>query len=175
MSSNSRKGGIIAVFVVGLVIAVSALVVGSIFIASNVRLQHRDTPEGARVRVETPFGDVNIDARDSLKPESVGIPIYPGAFREHDNQGGVVFDFDSREGGQKQFSVVTAEYYTNDSADQVREFYRDRLPHWMFTQRHGDGVKIEFSEGGYKRIIAINERGGRTHIGIAALGEPAVN
>jgi len=31
------------------------------------------------------------------------------------------------------------------------------------------------SEGGYRRIIAIEERRGRTHIGIVAIGEPAVN
>ena len=125
--------------------------------------------------METPFGDVNIDARDNLKPDSIGVPVYPGAFREHGNDGGVMFDFDSKEGARKQFSLVTAEYYTNDTADQVREFYRDRLPDWIFTQRNGNDVKIEFSEGGYKRIIAIRERGGSTHIGIAALGEPAVN
>lgn len=183
MGGNSCKGGIIGVFATGLFIAVTALIVGSIFIANNVRLQHRDTADGARVRVETPFGDVNIDARDNLKPESVGIPVYPGAFREHrghdgsydNNGGGVMFDFDSKDGGRKQFSVVTAEYYTNDSAAQVREFYHERLPHWIFSQRLGDDMKIEFSEGGYKRIIGIHERGGTTHIGIAALGEPAVN
>ncbi len=77
MSSNSRKGGIIVVFLAGLLIAVSALIVGSIIIASNIHLQHRETADGGRVRVETPFGDVNIDARDNLKPETAGIPGLP--------------------------------------------------------------------------------------------------
>ncbi len=75
-----QKGGIVAVLVFGLFVAVSAVVVGAIVIASNVHLQHKDTAEGSRVRVETPFGDVNIDARDTLKPESAGIPVYPGLF-----------------------------------------------------------------------------------------------
>jgi hypothetical protein len=175
MQSSSRKGGIIAVFVAGVFIAVSALVVGAIVIASNVRLQHRDTAEGSRVRVETPFGDVNIDARDNLKPESAGIPVYPGAYREHGDDGGVVLDFDSKEGRQKQFSVVAAQYSTNDTANDVREFYRSHLPNWTLTQRNGHGTKIELSEGGYRRIVAIEERRGRTHIGIVAIGEPAVN
>jgi hypothetical protein len=175
MQRSSRKGGIIAVFVVGVLIAVSALIVGAVLIASNVRLQHSDTPQGSRVRVETPFGDVNIDARDSLKPESAGIPVYPGAYREHGDDGGVVLDFDSKEGRQKQFSVVAAQYSTNDTADDVREFYRSHLPNWRLIQREGRGTKFELSEGGYRRIIAIEERRGRTHIGIVAIGEPGVN
>jgi hypothetical protein len=175
MSRRSRRGGIIAVLLFGLLIAVSALIVGSIVIASNVRLRHQDTADGSRVRVETPFGDLNIDARDNLKPASVGVPVYPGAMREHGNEGGVMFDFDARDGGSRQFSVVTAQYSTTDSAERVREFYRAQLPHWIFTQRMGDAMKIEYSEGGYKRIIAIHARGGRTHIGIASLGEPGVN
>jgi hypothetical protein len=171
-----RKGGIVAVFVVGLFIAVSALILGAIFIASNVRLQHKDTADGSRVRVETPFGDVNIDARDTLKPESAGIPVYPGAFREHGDDGGVVLDFDSKQGTQKQFSVVAAQYSTIDSPDEVRAFYRDHLPNWVITQRTGHGTKFELAEGGYRRIIAIDERQGRTHIGIVSIGDsPAVN
>jgi len=175
MQRSSRKGGIIAVFVVGVLIAVSALVLSAVFIASNVHLQHRETSVDSRVRVETPFGDVNINSRDNLKPESVGIPVYPSAFREHGDDGGVVLDFDSKEGRQKQFSVVAAQYSTNDSAEDVREFYRSHLPNWTLTQRLGRGTRIELSQGGYRRIIAIEERRGRTHIGIVAIGEPPVN
>jgi hypothetical protein len=175
MSVHSRRGGIIAVLVVGVLIAVTTLVVGSVIIANNVHLQHRDTPDGARVRVETPFGDMNIDARDTLNPEAAGIPVYPGAFREHGNAGGVMFDFQSQDGRQKQFSVVTAEYYTKDSAAQVTEFYRSALPHWIFTERRDGEIKMEYSRDGYKRMIAIHEGRGRTNIGIAALGEPGVN
>jgi hypothetical protein len=176
MSDTRRKGGIVAVFVFGLFVAVSALIVGAIVIASNVRLQHKDTAEGSRVRVETPFGDVNIDARDTLRPEAAGIPVYPGAFREHGDDGGVVLDFDSKDGAQKQFSVAAAQYSTTDTPDEVRAFYREHLPNWLITQREGRGTKFELAEGGYRRIIAIEERRGRTHIGIVSIGDtPAVN
>ena len=175
MNRGSRKGGIIAVFVFGLFVAIAALVLGSIFIASSVRVQHQDTAEGSRVRVETPFGGVKIDGRESLKPESAGIPVYPGAFREHGNDSGVVLDFESMDGSQKQVSVVAAQYSTTDSPDDVRNFYRSHLPNWIVTQRRGHGVRLELSEGGYRRIVAIEDRRGRTHIGIVAVGEPAVN
>jgi hypothetical protein len=176
LCKTRQKGGIVAIFVFGLFAAVSAVVVGAILITNNVHLQHKDTAEGSRVRVETPFGDVNIDARDTLKPESAGIPVYPGAFREHGDDGGVVLDFDSKQGGQKQFSVIAAQYSTTDSADDVRAFYHDHLPKWVITQREGHGAKFELAEGGYRRIIAIEERRGRTHIGIVSIGDtPAVN
>jgi hypothetical protein len=176
INTAGRKGGIIAVFAGGLFITVSALILGTIFIASNVRLQHKDTADGSRVRVETPFGDVSIDARDTLKPEAAGIPVYPGAFREHGNDGGVVLDFDSKHGDQKQISVVAAQYSTTDGPEDVRAFYHDHLPNWVLTQRAGHGTRLELSEGGYRRIIAIEERQGRTHIGIVSVSDhPAVN
>ena len=175
MQRTSQQGGIVAVFVVGVLIAVSSLILGAILIASNVHLQHRDTAEDSRVRVETPFGDINVDARDNLKPEAAGIPVYPNAFREHGDDGGVVLDFDSRDGRAKQFSVVAAQYSTNDSASEVRDYYSEHLPNWIITQHEGRATKLELAKGGYRRIIAIEERRGRTHIGIVAIGEPAVN
>jgi hypothetical protein len=175
MYKNARKGGIIAVFAVGVFIAVSALILSAIFIASNVRLQHKDTAEGSRVRVETPFGDVNIDARDTLRPETAGMPVYPGAYREHGDDGGVVLDFDAKDGRQKQFSIVAAQYSTTDSPDEVRNFYRGHLPNWVVSERSGHGVKFELAQGGYRRIVAIEDRHGRTHIGIVAIGDPDLN
>jgi hypothetical protein len=94
MYRTSKKGGIVAVLVVALFVAVSAMILGAILIASNVRLQHKDTAQGSRVRVETPFGDINVDARDNLRPEAAGIPVYPGALREHGDDAGVVLNFD---------------------------------------------------------------------------------
>lgn len=175
MYRTSKKGGIVAVFVVALFVAVSAMILGAILIASNVRLQHKDTAEGSRVRVETPFGDIHVDARDNLRPEAAGIPVYPGALREHGDDAGIVLNFDSNDGGQKQFSVVAAHYSTTDGASEVSKFYSGHLPHWIITQNSGHATKFELSRGGYRRIIAIEERRGRTHIGIVAIGEPGVN
>jgi hypothetical protein len=176
MRATSRKGGIIAVMAFALCIGVGALVIGSIVIANNINLRHQPIRDGERVRLETPFGGISIDARDNLDPVAVGVPIYPGAIREHrDNKGGVLFDFENAHGDHHALSVVAAEYSTSDSPDQVREFYKARLPHWIFTERHGHDLNVEYSQGGYKRIVAINQRDGRTHIGIASVGESGVN
>lgn len=174
-SKSSRRGGIIGVFLAGLAIAVSALIVGAILIANNVHLQHNTANGDSHVRLETPFGDVNVDARDNLKPESVGVPVYPGASREDSRAGSLVLDFDSVGRNQGKVSIVTAEYSTEDDIERVRQFYREQLPDWVFSQRHGEDLHLELSKEGYKRIVSIQERGGRTRIGIAAVGEPAIN
>lgn len=172
---QSRAGGVLS----GLLIAVGALILFGLlaanYIAHNVRVEHVSTFRGARTRIETPLGDIGVDARDSLNPEAVGVPVYPGAVREHDNSGGAFVDFDWKGGGHKHLSVVGASFKTADSVQQVRDFYHERLPHWIFAKESGQDCRIEFSKEGYKRIIAINQRDGQTHIGIVSLGESGVN
>jgi hypothetical protein len=176
MKARSRSGHIIAGLLVFFVLAIVGVVITAVYIANTVRVEHRATSSGDRVVVDTGFGKFTVDARDDLKPESVGVPVYPGAVREsHSGKGGVTFDFEGIDRGAKQLSVVAAEYSTDDSVDQVRAFYQEKLPHWIFVQKHGRGLEIKFSEGGYKRIIAIDERNGRTHIGIASIGEGGIN
>lgn len=165
----------IAILLGGILIVLIAGILISVLVVNTVKVRHRNGSNGDSVRIETPLGDVNIDARENLNPDTIGVPIYPGATREHGNHrggGGVSFAFEGVDGNRKNLSVAGAAYSTNDSAEKVREFYRSSLPNWTFTQRNGHGLKMEFSEGGYKRIIAIDEKNGNTHIGIASIGDP---
>jgi hypothetical protein len=172
---RSRAGGVLF----GLLVGVGMLVVFGVLLAdylvTNVRVEHLSSLRGERTRIETPLGSIGVDARDKLNPESVGIPVYPGARRETDNSGGAFVDFDWDGMRHKQLSVVGASFTTSDSAQQVREFYHTKLPHWIFTQKHDGNCSIEFSKEGYKRIVAIEQRGGRTHIGVVSIGEGGVN
>ncbi len=175
MENANQRGGILVTSLVGTLLFLFAIVAVVAIVASNVKVHQENRGNGARVSIETPIGSMKIDTRDDLRPETVGVPVYPGAVREHGKNGGVTFDFDGNEGEHKQLAVVTALYSTNDSSDQVRKFYRSHLPHWIFTSQDHGKLNIEYSEGGYKRIVAVEERDGRTHIGLASLGEPAVN
>jgi hypothetical protein len=175
MCTRSRKGGIVGLLLGGLLFAVVAVAIFGIVIANTIKVQHRETSKGETVRIQTPLGEMNIDARDGLNPETIGVPVYPGAQRVKDHRGGVTFDFSGEDGIRKNFSVVAASYSTNDSVEKVREFYSTHLPNWTVSQRHGNDLQFRLSEGGYKRIIGINERWGQTHIGIASFGEPGVN
>jgi hypothetical protein len=73
-------------------------------------------------------------------------------------------------------AVAGGEYITSDSVDKVQAWYHEHLPNWVIvTDRNEQKAHFELNEGGYKRIIAIREKGDGTHIGVASFGEPASN
>ena len=176
---RSRAGGILSGLMATFAVVVCAAVLFAYFVAHSVRVRHEDTANGGKVEVETPFGRVSVDARDKLDPQTVGIPVYPGAERENGRDGGALggalIDLDWTGDTHRQLSIVTAKYYTADSPDKVRDFYHARLPHWIFEQRRNGTSKIEYSEQGYKRVILIHERRDRTEIAIASIGDPPAN
>ena len=63
---------------------------------------------------------------------------------------------------------------SDDSVQQVADFYREQLPNWLIT-KDGHEVKMEFKDGGYKRIISIEAKHDGTHIGVASFGQAAAN
>jgi hypothetical protein len=172
---NSRGGTIAGVMLTVLVLAllaVAALVATGLYIAQNVRVTERGG--GGQTTVETPFGSVRVREGGKLDPQQWGVPVYPGAVREEDSRklASLRVDFGER---HKEFAVAAAEYRTPDSLERVYDFYRDQLPHWMFSERRHGGMRLELSEGGYKKIIVIHREDGETRIGLASVGEPASN
>lgn len=173
MRNRTQRGGILAAFAGFLLFLLATAAIAAVII-SQIRVHQEDTRNGGRVSIETPLGSMKIDARNNLRPDTVGIPVYPGAIRERNNAGGLMFDFDDYQGAHKELAIMAASYSTSDPADKVQAFYSQELPHWVFTRAH-DKLNIEYSKDGYKRIIAVEERNGVTHIGIASVGEPGVN
>jgi hypothetical protein len=179
MSHGHHRGGALAGILLTVLIlaalALAALVATGLYVAKNVRV----TEKSARgeTTVETPFGSVRVRESPRLDPAALGVPVYPGAIREEDSNklASFHFDFGGRHG---EFAVAAAQYRTADSLDQVTGFYRDKLPHWMFSQtRHGafHGMQLELKDGGYRKIIAIYRDDSQTHIGLASMGEPESN
>jgi hypothetical protein len=104
----------------------------------------------------------------------MGVPVYPGAIRERDSRKLASFHLDFGH-HHKAFAVAAAGYRTPDSVERVTAYYRDRLPHWMISDK-GDGrVELSFTKGGYRRFVAIYEENGETGIALASVGEPASN
>ena len=178
MPHNHRRGGVVAsilltIFILG-ALAIAAVVATGLYIARNVRVTER-TARG-ETTVETPFGSVRV--RDTrLDPAALGVPVYPGAVRRRGSH--KLADFHLDFGGKhKEFAVTAAEYRTDDRPEQVADFYRDKLPHWMVSQSsHGEwsGVQFSLQEGGHRKIIFIHEEDGETCIALASMGEPASN
>jgi hypothetical protein len=171
----SRNGGILAgLLFTGLAIIFLAVIAG-IVIARNVRIQTHDRNNGGEVSIDTPGGHLSIRGREYSDPKLTGIPMYPGA-RQLKDGGGAVFEWTSDDGAtEKGFSVVGAEMFTRDPASEVISYYRDKLPNLMVIRERNGTTRLEYKEGGYKRIIAIHEKSDGTHIGVASVGEPASN
>jgi len=176
MPRNHRRGGALAgimltVLMLG-VLGIAVLVTTGVYVADHLRVTESDA-HGVTT-VETPFGTVRVRDNDSLDPKHMGVPIYPGAVREHHSHklASLHFDFGDV---HKAFAFSAAEYRTSDSVDQVTDFYRDQLPHWLISQRDDGRMQFSFTKHGYKRFVCIYEDEGETRIALASVGEPASN
>jgi len=176
--NHAQTGGVLAGVLVAVLILAALAVVGvfmaGMYFAENIHVEKTRGAHGETVKVDTPIGSMRVKAHQRLDPKLIGVPVYPGAIREDEHGGGASFEFDS-DSTHRAFAVMAAEYSTDDSVDKVKEFYHRELPHWIFSKsRHGH-LQMEYTEDGYKRIIAIHEEDGRTRIGLASVGEPASN
>ncbi len=176
MRHHKQRGGILAgVLIVVLVLVAlvgAGLILAGLYVAQNVKVTKKDG-HGEQTTVETPFGTLRVRERTSLDPKRVGIPVYPGAVRTDTNKL-ASFEFDAGD-THKSFSIAAAEYTTPDPVEKVRDYYQAELPHWMLTEKRHGGWQLELSEGGFRKIIAVREEHGETHIGLASVGEDAAN
>jgi hypothetical protein len=173
-STFGRRGGALAAILIGLaallLLAVAISVGAGLYIARNVSVRES---RGQTV-VETPFGSLRVSEDAHFDPARFGVPVYPGAVRQDDRRRLASFEFDIGD-GYKEFTVMAAEYTTWDSVERVAAFYRSELPGWKYSFGKRDRVKLEYADNGHKRIVAIRRQRGRTHIGVASVGEPASN
>jgi hypothetical protein len=121
--------------------------------------------------LETPFGSVRVRDRNT-EPRRLGLPVYPGSVREEDPKfASLDLDFGGRHHG---ISLRGVEYRTSDSVEKVTEYYRHHFPHWLLSERE-HGIRLEFTEGGYRRMVEIRDDDGETRIGLASVVDGASN
>jgi len=173
--SKRRRGGVAAGVLITLAVLfgllVGAAVVGGLYIAHNTRVEETHSASGKSVEVTTPLGSVRVHESGRLDPVKAGIPVYPGAASEQGDSQSVSVELDL--GSLHQEVTVTAAHYsTEDSVDKVVEFYKKELPHWIIARKRRSGVRMEYTERGYKRFIGVSEKHGRTHMVLAQVGEP---
>ena len=171
MRSGSERGGILGTLLLTIGIAVALIFLAGWFIAKNMSVHSEQTAHGRSTRFETPLGSAQVSEHSSFSPESVGIPVYPGAVRT--DQTGPSFQIEPSGGESFTYSLV--EYRTHDSVDQVRRFYRAQSPHWIFTSEPDRPSRAEYTTGGYKRIVILSRHDGETFIGLASTGQAAAN
>lgn len=174
---DSRSGGVLFGLMLSALVFVCLITAFGIFMATHVRVVSRDRGGAHDVSIDLPGGHLSVRAHDHSTGKAVtGVPVYPGARPEHDSGGDATFEWSSTRGGKdKDFAVSASGMVTDDSVEQVADFYRKQLPNWIFESGRNGNFHMELQEGGYKRIIEIHDEHGRTHIGVASVGEPASN
>ncbi len=176
-NSSQRGGalaGVLAAFLILAALAVVGVFLAGMYVAENIHVEKTRNAKGETVQVDTPIGSMHVQEHTKFDPKLIGVPVYPNAIREDDDNHAAAVDF-SFDSGHKEFTFLAANYSTADSVDKVKEFYHHELPHWMIMQRRTGTVHMEYTEDGYKRIIVVSEKQGRTWIGLASVGEPASN
>ncbi len=133
-------------------VAVSTIAFGLLLVGGcSVSVDDKDK-KNEKVDIKTPFASLKVDSSD--KSADNGIPVYPGAHlrpadKDGDNHAANV-NIGAMGFGLK---VIAAEYETNDSPEQVKAFYDDKMKAFGTTlvcKGHSSGgsdVKINTHKG----------------------------
>jgi hypothetical protein len=161
---------VILIIIGGVIVMMS--VAGYLFVR-QIHVTETGAGDHKTVSVDTPLGRMALEPRKDLDPSSVGIPIYPGATRNKDH-GGAQIQFDAGD-FHKEFEVAVAVYQTDDSVDQVRQYYDQKFPDWKHKWDNNEGWHIETHESNRLRSISVKTQDGHTRITVASAGPPASN
>jgi hypothetical protein len=82
---------------------------------------------GDNVQIGTPFGSMNVKTNDNANTAGLGIAVYPGAVPDKENGKNSDSADVNMSFGSFHLGVRAASYRTNDSQDQVLNFYKKDL------------------------------------------------
>ena len=92
------------------------------------------------MKIATPFGGVSVQQKSDLSSRT-GLPPYPGAVLQGDNDGDKSAKVDLGFGSWK-LKVRVANYTTSDSRDQVLAFYRKALAEYGTVIQCADDLPV---------------------------------
>jgi hypothetical protein len=96
-----------------------------VFAGCGVSVHKDEKGDNKKVDISSPFGSLHVNTDVDLK--TLGLPVYPGAQQRHDrdhDKHSANVNIDSSLFGVK---VVAAEFESNDSPEQVLDYYRKAL------------------------------------------------
>jgi hypothetical protein len=171
-----KSGGALKVILIALgvmvILIVVAIVGAGLFIKKTVldNVSVKEGPGGkAEVSINTPKGQIKINAKPEISEEKLGVPIYPGAKAE---EGSGSFSIQGE--GEKGGTFGGASFATADSVDKVVEFYKGRLGNKVSafdsTSEGKRTVVLNVStQNSWKTITIADEGTGETKISVASL------
>ncbi|MEX2263345.1 MAG: hypothetical protein WD696_15415 [Bryobacteraceae bacterium] len=176
-SASREKGGILTGLLIGLGLLAGLVVFlawTGIHLARNLHVEHTRKSNAESTRIVTPIGSIHVTNRRGVDAKHFGVPVYPGARQTEEDSRSASVELDLGS-SHHELAIVAAHYVTSDSVEKVVEYYRGILPHWIVSKDGNRKTRIEYTEDGYKRLIAIREKHGQTRIALASFGEPASN
>jgi len=137
-----KSGGALKVvlIVLAVIIALGAVgIIGAVYWVKRA-VEHAKIETGSDGKAEVSFGGVKISAGNTVTEEQLGVPIYPGA-KAGQGAGGITM----AKGEGKSVFIGGATFTTDDSVEQVAEFYKNKL---------GDtAMKIENYQGSKQGVV----------------------
>jgi hypothetical protein len=94
---------------------------------AGCHMEESKNGDSKNVRIDTPFGGMNVKTNDKDVLASIGLPAYPGAVavdKDDDEHRSADVDMSF---GDFQLRVKVATFRTDDATDKVEAFYRDGL------------------------------------------------
>ena len=127
-------------------------VLGLILLAGcSIHEQKSADNKDKKVEISTPFG--NLKVNNQVDPKETGLPLYPGARQvarenDHDSSAANV----NIAVGDFSLKVVAVKFESDDSADKVLNFYRDKVKAYGANGKYLEchGLDIQISGGGVK-------------------------
>jgi hypothetical protein len=144
---------IVAVVVVLGIMAVGVVTYVGLRIARHTKIEN----SGGKVRVESPFGTLESNNNPEEVARDLGVEIYPGAHMANGKSANMNI------GGMH---TVSAEFDSDDSPDQVAQFYRAKFPNANVTSSNQGHTAIVSTANGNMVTITIDPEGGGARIHI---------
>ncbi len=127
-SRHSRRGGVLFGLLASVVIVVCVLTFTGIYVARSIKVATHERRDGSDVSIDLPGGHFSVHAHEKTGAVVADIPRYPGARMREDSGGNAVFEWSSnRDGRDKGFAVSAQDMITDDSVQQVADFYREAI------------------------------------------------
>jgi len=114
--------------------------------------------KNGKVKIESPFGNLETSTDPSEAAKNIGVDLYPGAEVSKDGSATMTI------GGMH---TATAVLETSDSPEKVAAFYKSKLPNTTYSSNQGDHYSMMVGSKDDMTTINIENRGDKTVIQIS--------
>lgn len=147
-------------------LALSAITFGLLLLLGGCSINVDDKDKkNEKVDIKTPFANLKVDSSD--KGVDNGIPVYPGAHLRPAEKDGDNHSANINIGAMGfGLKVIAAEYETNDSPEQVKAFYEDKMKAFGTTlvcKGHSSGgsdVKVDIHKKDEDKKLSCDDTNG---------------